>query len=114
MEEGVDTGRIVVENSPELGGSSVDACGGVPVDPERPHQPVGSDGCFAKHFRQSARAKTTLHVHLEQPVLGMHEAERHVEIMAVAGQDRRDAMGVAYHADRAFQSRQREAPGGLW
>ena len=66
-----------------------------------------------RQFRQSARAKTTLQIHLEQPILGMDKTKRHVEIMPAAGQDRGDAMSVTYHADRAFQSRQREAPGGL-
>ncbi len=113
VQESVDSGRIGVENGPEFGRHGVHADGGPPVDPQCPHEAVAPEGRISHDLRQPPGAETALHVHLEQPVLGVHKAERHIEIMAAGSRDRGDAVSVTHHPDRLFKTRQHQIAGGL-
>ena len=55
--------------------------------------------------KRPARA-TPAHVHLEQPVLGVHVPLHEVEVVVIAGLDVRDPIVVARHLGGGLQPRQ--------
>ncbi|MCY1419254.1 hypothetical protein D9M71_348380 [compost metagenome] len=69
-------------------------------------QGIGGQQLVAEHLSQFATGQAAQNLHLEQPVLGMHIAQRAIQVGLVAGLQVRYATGVITHADRCLQAGQ--------
>ena len=104
--EGVDAARVGLERRAcASGGSAAKRALGVAVEVERAQEHVGGEGALAEDLRQAALAGAALQLHLPQPVLRVHEAERDVEVVDGLGEDVRHALAVAHHLDGLRQAR---------
>ena len=84
-----------------------------PAPPHRPDRLVRLEGGLAEHLREPARGGVPADVHLEEPVLGLHEPLRVEQVVAGPGVDLRDPVVVAEHLHRAVEPLQRQLAGGL-
>ena len=78
---------------------------GVLAQAQGAEQPVGIQQCRAEHLGQLAIGQAAQHLHLEQAVLGMHEAQRPVQVGVVLRTDMRHPALVVAHLYRRLQAR---------
>ncbi len=107
-EEGIDAGRIGVERRAHLGREDGKLRLGRAIEAEHPHRAIDPQGARAEDFREPPGAIAPHHVHLEQAVLGMDEAEREIGVVLVLRGDRRNAVGVAADLHRRVETWQRQ------
>ncbi len=94
----VDPRRIGVEPLQSLGREVLERRLGGAVEAQRAHEAVDREPGLAHHLGEPAGTDPPAHLHLPEPILGVHEAQRHGSIVLVRGLDQRNAQGVA--ADR--------------
>ena len=64
-------------------------------EPERAHHPIAVQRSRGEPLGKPPGAIAALHIHLEEPVLGVHIAERERGIEVVVGDNGWDANGIA-------------------
>lgn len=84
----------------------------VPAQAERAHGPVEIERPGPEHLRQPPRGDAPLHLHLPEPVLGMHEAEGEIGVGHRLRLDMRNAVAVAHDLDLGTRADQPERAGG--
>lgn len=67
-------------------------------------QGIGGQQLFAEHLGQLATGQAAHDLHLEQPVLGVHIAQRAVQVRFVLRLQVWNATGVVASADRCLQT----------
>ncbi len=83
---------------------------GQAIEAENAHLPVGRDRRLAEDLGKPAGAVAPHHLHLEQAVLGMREAEPEGGILVVRRGDQWHAVGIARDRDDALQALHRDRP----
>ena len=86
---------------------------GDPAPAHRPDHLVGLERLLAEQLGEPPGGDVPAHVHLEEPLLGLHVALRQHQVVHRVGVQLRDAVLVADHLDRAGQARHLELAGGL-
>ncbi|MCY1396137.1 hypothetical protein D9M71_110980 [compost metagenome] len=84
------------------------------TDAQGAEQAVGFHQRRAQHFGQFAAGQAAQHFHLEEPVLGMHVAQRAVQVGFALRADVRHAALVVADADRIVQALQAGLAVPLW
>jgi hypothetical protein len=103
-DEGIDAGGVGVEQPQRLGVEVAQIrLGGAP-HAERAHEAVGFQAGRPYHLREAPGGDAPVHLHLPQPVLGVHVAEREMRVVERAGEDVRDAESVAQHLGPGLQA----------
>ena len=106
---GIDPGGIGVEPLFQGGRGRLCLRLGQPVDPQPAHVAVHVEGRRAQYLRQPPGPRAAHQFHLEEPILGMHEAEREKGAVPVTGADARHAVAVT--GDRHGRRKAREFQG---
>ncbi len=95
LKERIDAGRIGVERGAQIGRGRLILRVCLLRQPQQAHQLVGLQRREAEQLGQPAGAEAAHQLHLEQAILGVHEAEREIGIELGLGGDGDDARTVA-------------------
>jgi hypothetical protein len=71
----------------------------VAVEVQGSNEDVGAKGPLSENFRQAPLAGAPLQFHLPQPVLGVDETQRDVEIIGGLGENMRNGLAIPHHFD---------------
>ncbi len=108
--EGVDPGGIGFEPALHRRRQERQPGLGRPVQPQHPHLPVDAQRPRPENLSEPPRAVAPLHLHLEQPVLGVGKTEAEGGILVTPGGDQRDPIRIARNPHLAGQPRHHDAP----
>ena len=100
----VDAARIGLHQRERLRRQARQVYFGPALQAEHPHCTIERKRRGAKQLRQLSLTATPHHVHLEQPVAGMNEAERRCRVDRIRSPDTRHAVLVERNVDRCRQS----------
>ena len=107
-DEGIDAVGIGSERRLHFGRKHGELRFGGAVKPERAQGAVDAERARAQHFGQPPGAIAPHHVHREQPLLRVEEAQREIGVVLACGADRRNAVRVAAYSHRCFEPAERE------
>ena len=96
LDEGIDAAGIRFECLPAVGRQCCKRSLTVAEEVERLDKDVGQVGAIAEQLRQAPLGGAARQLHLPQPVLRVHEAERAIKIVSRFSEDMRDALAVAH------------------
>ena len=110
---GVDTVGVGTQRHPGVGVQQRQLALGDRPPPHGAHVDVGLHGVLAEQLGQPPSRGVAAHVHLEEPLLGVHEALGEHQVLGGVRIDLWDAVVVAYDVDPACQPGHLDRAAGL-
>ncbi|GAV35963.1 hypothetical protein ROTAS13_03646 [Roseomonas sp. TAS13] len=105
---GIHPGGIGLQQAPRFRRLGREVGLGPPGEAQHAHEAVGPQRRRAGDRGEAARGAAAHQVHLEHPVTGMQQAQRHGRIHLVPRGDAGDALGIEGHLHRGGKPRQRK------